>query len=192
MAIDHYTRTVKADGEPAPYSIYKKVLVNHYEIYLNENISDNGDYNELFHVLRSATKNDYVELRIACRGGLCSTGFQLVNAIRECDTDVHVIADGECYSMASILALAGSDLVLNDGSFLMFHNYSTSERGKGKETVDAAVHYYKHFQKQLERVCAPFLTKHELQQLADDKDVYITADQKDIDKRIKRHFKDSS
>ena len=117
-----------------------------------------------------------------------STGFQLINAIKECKPGVDIIVDAGCYSMGAIIAIAGKSLTMNPGTFLMFHNYSTVEVGKGLEVRDAINHFYEHFHRHLATIAGPFLTKQELELLRKDNDLYVNYDDKDLHKRIGRPF----
>lgn len=160
-----------------------------YEIHLSENIENNFAYVKLLRLLRSASKNDTVTMYLANYGGQCSTGFQIVNAIKDCACGVDIVLDAPSYSMGAIIAISGKSLKMNPGTFLLFHNYSGGDYGKGKEKLDATMHYYDHFHRHLKTVCSPFLTAAELEMLKHDKDVYVSCDDKDVTKRIKRHFK---
>ena len=201
MAQNHYTQThLNADSDPdeeegiAPktgvYSIYpyedKKLI---YNVYLSESIENNFKYTDLLHTLRHIKADDEVRIYMANYGGQCSTGFQLVNAIRECKAPVHMVLDAPSYSMGAILALSGKSLTMNPGTFLMFHNYTSFDMGKGAELHMAVNHYFDHFHRHLKTICGPFLTNKELRHLQKDNDLYISADAPDIKDRIKRHFK---
>lgn len=172
------------------FSIIKRPIVNtSYTIHLSEHIENNFAYVELLETLRNASEKDQVTLYLANYGGLCSTGFQIVNAMRECKCGVDVVLDAPSYSMGAIIAVAGKSLRMNPSTFLMFHNYSGGDYGKGKERLDATKHYYEHFHRALKKVVAPFLSAKELSLLKQDNDVYVSCDDKDIKTRLKRHFK---
>ena len=160
-----------------------------YTIHLSEHIENNFAYVELLEVLRGASESDTVTLYLANYGGLCSTGFQIVNAIQECKCGVDIVLDAPSYSMGAIIAVSGASLTMNPSTFLMFHNYSGGDYGKGKERVDAANHYYDHFHRALRNVASPFLTNSELAQLKNDNDVYVSCDDRDLRKRLKRHYR---
>lgn len=177
------------DDDPKFKIIKHTVSADSYVIYLSEHIENNFAYVELMETLRGAAKNDKVALYLANYGGLCSTGFQIVNAIRECECGVDIVVDAPCYSMGAIIAVSGKSLVMNPGTFLMFHNYSGGNYGKGKESLDASKHYYDHFHRALKQVVSPFLDAKELEALRNDNDVYVSCDDKYTAKRIARHFK---
>jgi ATP-dependent protease ClpP protease subunit len=165
------------------------VVSTHHEIYLSEHIESNFAYTELLHGLRHTPKTDKVTMYVANYGGLCSTGFQLVNAMKACAPGVDVVLDAPSYSMGAIIAISGKSLVMNPGTFIMFHNYSGGSGGKGKESLDGVVNYYESFHRHMNNICTPFLTKKELKMLALDQDVYVNADDPNIGARIRRHFK---
>ena len=190
MENDLYIETNGGDGgDEKPFEIIRHARhVVDYSIYLSENVESNFEYVKLLETLRRVTKDDSVTLYLANYGGYCSTGFQIANAIKECKSGVDIIVDAPCFSMAAILAVSGKSLKMNPGTFLMFHNYSGGDYGKGKERLDATVHYYEHFQKAIKNVCYPFLTKDELDAIKHDKDVYISWDERGLKNRMKRHF----
>lgn len=188
---EHSKNNSGSDEEAKKFIIMKQPVTQHaVVIYLSEQIENNFAYVELLETLRNADANDKVLLYLANYGGLCSTGFQIVNAIKECECGVDIVVDAPCYSMGAIIAVSGASLTMNPGTFLMFHNYSGGDYGKGKERLDATKHFYDHFHRHLERTCAPFLDKKELEALKNDNDVYVSADDKYTGKRIKRHFKE--
>jgi len=178
------------DEDDKKFIILKKsrTLID-YTIHLSEHIENNFAYVELLETLRGATKDDSVTLYLANYGGLCSTGFQIVNAIQECECGVDIVLDAPSYSMGAIIAVSGASLTMNPATFIMFHNYSGGDYGKGKERLDATKHFYEHFHKALKQVAAPFLTPKELELLRHDNDVYVSCDDRDIHKRLKRHYK---
>ena len=189
VTTNQYSATDDSDLDEK-FKIYcKPKTVSHYSIYLSENVENNFAYSDLMHQFRSVGKENVVTLYLANYGGQCSTGFQLFNTIKECKARVDVVIDAPCYSMGAILALSGDSLRLQNGAFLMFHNYSSVEMGKGTEMHKAVTHYHDYFHRHLNRVCSPFLDKKELESLKNDNDIYIAYDDKDINKRIKRHFK---
>ena len=180
------------DDDEFPTEMFKVITSSisqvHHKIYLSESIDRHFHYVDLIDKLMSAGPNDKVTLYLASYGGYCNTGFQIINAIKECKPGVDIVTIGECYSMGAIMALSGKSLKMLPGTFLMFHNFSGNRAGKGKESLDAAVHYYNHFHEQMARVCGPFLTRTELDDLKHDKDVYINSTDRGLHKRIKRHF----
>lgn len=129
-----------------------------------------------------------VELRLSNFGGDCHQCVELFNAFKQCSIPVDVIITAPSYSCGAILALCGRSLTLNEGAFLMYHNYSTTERGKGGEVVQAVSNWDDYFHTWLGIIAHPFLSRKELTRLRNDGDVYIRWYDSDLNKRIKRHF----
>lgn len=177
------------DWSPSTYKIITKdKTFKTHHIYLSEHIENNFSYVNLLDVLRTAQEKDDIYLYVANYGGSVSSGFQIINAMKECKSGVNVIVDAPCYSMGAIIAVAGKNMRMNPGTFLMFHNYSTTEMGKGLEVRDSINHFYDYFHRHLKTLTFPFLSKKELALLKEDKDVYVSHDDEDLKKRIERHF----
>lgn len=63
-----------------------------------------------------------VNLHINSPGGDVFDGTAIYNAIQNHDADVIVHVDGVAASIASIIALAGKEVVMGEGSYFMIHN----------------------------------------------------------------------
>lgn len=195
MAKDHFIiedeRMVEEDdGECNQYKINKKpISSSHYDIWLSSTVeSETLDYVDVCQLLYDAGPKDSVTLHLANRGGSVDTGIMLVNAVQNCRPGVDIIVESRCFSMAALLALSGKSLTLRPGSWLMFHNYSGGEFGKGREMLDAIQHTHDHLHNWISDLCSPFLTKTELNRLKKDEDVYVRYGDKTLKSRLRRHF----
>jgi len=181
------------EREDKPFDIYQSSeskVVTTYEVYLGDDITcDSSDYTELLNTLYKTSPNDIVNIHLANFGGAVHSGERLIHAIKGCPSHVEIIVEAPCYSMGAIIALCGTSLTMRPGTFLMFHNFTATKRGKAGELKLGIVEYEKHFSKLLKLFCSPFLTKKERVILSNDKDVYIHEDDEDYTKRIARHFK---
>lgn len=159
------------------------------EITLSETVDSNFAYAKLLSKLRDLPYNtEAVHLYLANFGGSCHTGVQLFNAFRYCEVPVDVTVSAPCFSMGAVLALAGRSLKLDPGTYLMFHNYSALEVGKGQELTHAVNHYAEYTRRYDKKILTPFLTLEEVIGLRKDQDVYVSWDDKDLKDRIQRHF----
>jgi ATP-dependent Clp protease, protease subunit len=79
-----------------------------------------------------AMKGD-ISVRVNSPGGDVFDGIAIANALREHDGKVTVHVDALAASIASIIAMAGSEIVMCDGSFLMIHNPWTVAMGDASE-----------------------------------------------------------
>jgi len=146
-------------------------------------------YAKLLSTLRALPHNcTSVELRLSNFGGETHSCIELFNAFKDCPVPVNVIITAPSYSCGAILALCGDTLTLNKGTFLMFHNYSTSEHGKGGEVTLAVNHWAEYSKKYDYEILHPFLTAKEIERINSDNDVYINWDDKNLQTRIRRHF----
>ncbi len=173
-----------------PYTIHSQHVQTEHDIYLSDAIeSDAFQYEGLYQHLNSVGPNDTVRIHLANFGGACHTGIRLINMIKTCEAHVEMCVTAPCYSMGAMIAICGSGLYMWPGTFLMFHNYSTVEAGKAGEVVTAVNEYQKMFRYVLDRYCHPFLSKKEIEKLCRDEDVYVHSSDKDMEKRLKRHYK---
>lgn len=178
------------DNKTESYSIYSKPVGFIHSIYLSDSVEDSSfEYEGLLDFLTTCVETDTVNIYLANFGGACHSGIRLAHAIQQCVAPVNMHITAPCYSMGAILAISGHGIVLYPGTFLMFHNYSSTERGKGGELIKAATEYKKHFEEILCHLCVPFLTKKEIERLLRDEDVYIHASDEDIHKRVERHYR---
>lgn len=100
--------------------IYSDKSVTYYH-NLTSTIENNEKHEDLIEVLRKATNNDIVIIRIAGYGGSVVTATNLVNAIQ--NSEAHVIAKitSGAYSAHAIIASAADERIFMPGSFIMFH-----------------------------------------------------------------------
>lgn len=150
--------------------------------------SQSADYRELLHKLSNLKPEDEILFRIASYGGDCHVGFQVCHAIRNCKANTIIKVEQPCYSMGAILAVSAKHLIMNPNTFLMFHNYSGGDYGKGGELKLRVHEVDKWLHNSFKYFCHPFLTEKELEDLNNDKDIYIHSWDKNLKARIKRHF----
>lgn len=170
----------------------KKITIatkQYYRYNLYDEIENFGEYNQFIEDLATLTPNDAVALYINSPGGRIDVGVSLVRAIQNSLAAVTAVIEGPSYSMASILALSCSKLIMFDNTFLMFHNYSTIGYGKGGELMNSLKHSDTHFNKLMKMICYPFLTAKELDKISTDQDIYIYSDDSTLETRKSRHYK---
>lgn len=179
-----------ADQKKESYALYSKPRSFHHAVYLSDSVDvDSFNYEGLLDFFTQALPEDVIDVYLANFGGACHSGIRIAHAIQQCKAPVTMHVTAPCYSMGAILAICGHGLYMYPGTFLMFHNYSTTEKGKGGEVIKATNEYRKHFEEVLHHFCVPFLIKKEINVLLKDEDVYIHASDVDILKRVERHYK---
>lgn len=76
---------------------------------------------------------DDVELRVNSPGGDVFEGVAIYNMLRNYSGNVRVVVDGLAASIASIIALGGDEIVMNQGSFFMIHNPWSGAMGEAND-----------------------------------------------------------
>lgn len=108
-------------------------------LYINDSIT--GDADEWFggfslDMLKeklSEANGKPLDIHINSYGGEVFEGFAIYNAIKEYAGDVVCYVDGIAASIASVIALAGSKLVMHKASMFMIHNASGGCYGTAEE-----------------------------------------------------------
>lgn len=167
----------------------KKISHNHTDVYLDSGFdSFPMDYVDLLHSLHHAKKEDTFLFHLANTGGDVYTAFQLCHAVKNTRARVTMFVTQPCYSAGAILACCGDNILFNPATFLMFHNYSTVDGGKGGEFLVSVKEADAQLHRSFEYFCSPFLTQNEFAELKKDQDVYVRSWDKNLKVRIKRHF----
>ncbi len=160
-----------------------------YEICIWDNLEDFEDYDGLMKHLNGIGEHDHVTLKVATPGGRCDVGFMLIDRLMGLPCVVDVVTPYPTYSMGAIMSLCGHSLSMNEGSFLMFHDYSGGGgRSKGNETLKATEAYCEIFAHRFRKICKPFLTEKECESVLQGKDLYIKWNDPTLESRIRRHF----
>ncbi len=166
-----------------------RIVSQHIEYRLYDDISDFSDYDEIFDELPALNRADRVTIKINSGGGRIDVGHMIVQAIQNTEAFVSCVVEHASYSMASVIALAGDELIMQPHSLLMFHNYSTGMGGKAGELIQGALASDEYIKNIMEHVCTPFLSREEMRQIAQDRDIYVKYNDPRLAARIKRHYK---
>jgi len=155
------------------------IITNDYRttVYLTDEITDPGTYNELIHKLREATPEDLFVLVINTPGGDLDTATSLISAIKNSYANVTAHLTGTVASAGTLIAMACDHLVVDDHTKFMIHTYSTGIQGKGNEVKAQQDFMNVAIKELLEEVYAGFLTEEELKELIDGKDFWFNKTQ---------------
>jgi ATP-dependent protease ClpP protease subunit len=164
--------------------------IERVDVYLTADTNEGKFYTVIDQKLRTLKVVDQVNFYLRNYGGTINGLTDLLSAIHDtCAQEVNMILTAPSYSCGALLALAGTSLVMKPNTFLMFHNYSTGNSGKGGEAMISAKEHDKWIKHLMRSVAMPFLTEGEMQALEKDQDIYIHEYDKSVKSRIKRHFK---
>jgi len=141
--------------------------------YLTSEIAEPSEYNEFCYLLSTASEAETFHIFLNTPGGILDSAFMIVDAINNSKARVVAHLSGCVASAGTIIALACSELIIADHIEFMVHNYSGGIAGKGhemkarQEFVDASL------QKAFHTLYAGFLTKEEMQEVIDGKDMWM-------------------
>jgi hypothetical protein len=162
---------------------------NTYRIFLNGQVEEISTIQHIVNFLENVTEEDSIDLIMAGSGGNVDTCIYLISAMNRCKAIINVVAFAPCASCSASIALSGSSLRLVPGSYLMFHNYSTKyEETKGNDLKCTIYNDQKWIYTFFGYTDTPFLDRDEIKEIENGKTIYIHWDDKDINKRLKRHF----
>lgn len=175
--------------ENGSVTVCAKSRGTHFTVYLYNEIGiDSLKYMELSYLCLNAGHEDLITVLLDSPGGSCSTADTIINAFKSSSARIEMVVMGECASAAAIISLCGDSLRLMPGTTLMFHNFSSAPAGKARELAHAVAENDLQYEYMLKHHCLPFLTEQEVKLILSDRDVYIHSWDKDLDKRLSRHF----
>lgn len=119
------TKNLKAGERPAWYSIRNAAKTDDgpAELLIYDEIDSwYGISAEQFARDLKAIDNDAITVRINSPGGSVFDGIAILNALRDHPATVTVVVDSLAASIASVIAMAGDEIVMNRNSQMMLHN----------------------------------------------------------------------
>ena len=165
----------------------KEMTSTLYEYYLVDDIGEASDYIELCDVLRSASPNDEILIRINSGGGSLATANMVVNAIRESQAHVHGFIESTCASAATLIYLACHSYSLSEDADMMIHTSSSLYGGKEHEQHSYVTFSRKKIHKMVRDRYAGFLTEKEIENVLNGQDYYFDSDE--IAERLETYTK---
>lgn len=76
---------------------------------------------------------DTIRVRINSRGGVATEGIAIYNALKRHRARIVVVVDGSAESIASLIAMAGDEVVMPANTLMMLHAPYTPQGGNAKE-----------------------------------------------------------
>lgn len=148
-----------------------------YDYYLTGPIGPSEDYLDLCNILRSASAQDEVIIRINCPGGSVNTGNMIINAINESEANVIGFIESECGSMATYIFLACHTWGVSETAEFFAHACSYGTWGKEHENFSQAEFLRKQQHKMTRKRYENFLDEDQIERLLLGQDVYLDADE---------------
>jgi ATP-dependent protease ClpP protease subunit len=166
------------------YIINNPIVTNVYSIYLTQEIAEQRNYRDVFNILRNASELDNFIIYLNNFGGYCHTGIDLINAMQACAGTIFTCLSGPVYSMAPLIALHGQKIIVEENTFMMFHDYSGGQSGKGHEQEAGIRNDKPFFDNLFKQATKGFLTDKEAQQVLEGKDLYVNRNE--VIKRLRK------
>ena len=163
----------------------KEMTSTLYEYYLVDDIGEASDYIELCDVLRSASPNDEILIRINSGGGSLATANMIVNSIRESQAHVHGFIESTCASAATLIYLSCHSYSLSEDADMMVHTSSSMYGGKEHEQHSYVTFSRKKIHKMVRDRYAGFLTEKEIENVLNGQDYYF--DSEEIAERLEAY-----
>ena len=168
--------TVATKGLPYQmYEAYRQQRITYF--YLSDHVTDPKYYTDMIHRLYTAQPQDIIYLHMNCAGGRLDTGVQIINAIKESEARVVAVLDSKAYSLGTLMFLAADEFVIHDNCMFMIHNYSGGVGGKGNEQVAELTATVAWFNDIAYKYYYPFLSKAEIAQVLDGKDMWMGSEE---------------
>ena len=175
-------------GKPQKKDFYvDRPLSRLHTFYLLGTIGSADEYVDWFDVIRNAGENDVIKIHINSYGGDLFTAIQMMRCLGETSATVMISVEGACMSAATMVFLMGDMFEVSAHSMFMFHNYSGGAFGKGGEMLDQLTHERAWSEKLLEEVYSDFLTADEIDQMLNNKDLWMDGD--NVVERLKEKAK---
>lgn len=154
-----------------------------HRFYMVEDIRDVGFYLKMINAIRTAEAHDTVFIHLNTRGGNLYTAIQIIIAMRESQATVITCLEGEVCSAGTMIFLAGNQHIVGSNSSFMIHNYSQWLGGKGNEIQLQVKHTESFFKDLADDVYGEFLTKDEIANVLDGRDIWMTSSE--VAERVK-------
>ncbi len=164
-----------------------KPLGHIHEFYISGTIESSEHYIDVFDIVRHARETDTVKLYINSYGGDLMTAIQFMRVLGETEAEVICSVEGACMSAATMLFLCADSFEITPHSSFMIHNYAGGTVGKGGEMYSQIVHERKWSDKLLHEVYEGFLEEAEIQDLLNNKDIWM--DVEEVAERMEKKIK---
>ena len=93
-----------------------------YDVFMDGEIDTPDAYRDLRHLLRKANEEDQINIFINSVGGNLYSALGIIESINKCVAHVHCIVEGECFSAATLIMLAGDSIEVTDSCAVMCHS----------------------------------------------------------------------
>ena len=147
------------------------------DAYITVTISDPIEYNELCHILRSASSKEVIRLHINTPGGSLDSATMIIDAINQSDAYIIGVLSGTVASAGTMIAMVCDELECSSYLEFMIHCFSGGTAGKGNEMKSHSSFINKHMPMVFKKIYAGFLTEAEIDDVIEGKDIWLNGDE---------------
>ena len=164
--------------KPKPNSIWESYVPiltnkNNTTAYLTDTIEAPSEYNELCHLLKTASPAEVFTLVLNTPGGYIDSAVMIVDAIKASKAKVVAEIAGTVASAGTVITLACDEVKVADHTAFMIHNYSASIGGKGHEMKAHQEFTDKNLNDSFRTFYKGFLSPSEMDAVIDGKDLWM-------------------
>lgn len=158
-------------------TITAQTVAQIYDIYLNGEVGSPSNYVDWCELLNNAAEEDTIRIHINSYGGRVHTAVQLMNAIRNTRACVVTSMEGQCYSAATLIFLAGDIFEAAPHSAFLAHDYSNGVYGEGHKLA-AQIEFDKSWFEAIARdIYRNFLSEDEISKVLKGQDLWLNSEQ---------------
>ena len=133
MKYDFCQFKASSEGKPSELFFYGDIVSSNWDAWQKED-----QYPQNVQKLLSEIGNGDVDIHINSGGGDVFAGIAIYNMLRSCAGKKTVYIDGWAASIASIIAMAGDEIIMPENSYLMVHKAWTVAMGNADEMRELA------------------------------------------------------
>lgn len=148
-----------------------------YTYYLCGEIREPQHYVQAFDAIRNAGSSDIVQIVINSGGGDVMTAMQMRQSMFSCQAHIQTIVEGMCASAATMIFLAGDEMIIEPHAMFMVHNYSGGCVGKGHEMAQQITFEAKWASDFMHDIYKDFMTRQEVTSVLEGKDFWMNGTQ---------------
>jgi len=162
-----------------PYSVrVTQSIKHHYSANIWDTLENLSDVEEALFAMELAEEGDEVTLNLNCNGGCMYVGDAILQAMRNCKANVHVVATGRVASFATFILLNADSFEISPYIEILCHSASYGSGGKMQDVREHVDFTFKQCRKFLHEEYKHFFTEDEINDMIENKrEVYMDIDE---------------
>lgn len=165
-------------GDPEKHSVWDNVVPiiqepRAMEVYISSGIGYPDEYNELCYMLEHAYEGDIVTMHLNTPGGSIDSAFKIVAAMKKCKAHIVGVLSGTVASAGTVITMFCDEIIVEDYTQFLIHNYSTGSQGKGGELVAYITFNDRELRAAFSDIYKGFITKGEVDKIVADQDLWL-------------------